>query len=201
MPTINGAANPELTPAPDGQKLRHHEKVSRDYATSHRGRTGNEVKCPHSQHILPQCQGYMTTCSCGLNIATWGNGLYIWPTDLKLEPADRRPPPPPTGRPQPDADAVYRGTGGSTFILTPLTEKAYTALLTATSEIADGGADWAGEYPSLRLNAPTLTNVAYNPALREHYRTAMRALKGMKLAVDTLGNSPYPVGDPESIWG
>ena len=189
-----------LTPAPDAHVLRHHPRVFNSLASSNIGRTANEIKCPHSEHMLPRCHGFMATCPCGLKLATWGNTMFLWPPHISLEPTSQQLAEP-AGLPVTKvrgADAVYHGVGGTTFVLTPLTNRAYRALRAAGTDIAPGGSDWAGAYPSIQLSAPTEGNVAYDPRIGERYRAAVEALMGMTLHDDGDERFPYPVRHEET---
>lgn len=171
-------------------------------AYNHAGRTPNELSFPECGRIRPQSHGYMSTCPCGINLACWGNSLYRWPATLEMPaPARTNMPKGEPPRHQPQADAFYQNTGGSDILLTPLTPEACRALLEAAVGIAEGGTDWTGTYPTLRLNAPTLTNTKYNPKLRQRYHRTMNALAGLRLCHDgSRGHNPYPIGHPEAIW-
>ena len=84
-------------------------------------------------------------------------------------------------------------------MLTPLTERAYQALLAADVGMAAGGADHKGDYADVRLNAPTSTNTVHNHSLRPRYRRITTALAGMKL-VGKGTHLPYNIGNPDAIW-
>ena len=192
----------DLSPAPDPRTLTEHPQVTNSLASDHDGRTRNELTCPECGRIVPQSHGYVTTCPCGINLACWGNSMYHWPARLDIAaPAVTNMPKGVPPHHQPEADAVYGNIGGSDILLTPLTQEAYEALLKADLDMPQGGADWTGTYPTIRLNAPTLTNTMYNPGLRNRYRRAMNALAHLRLRHDGSGGpNPYSIGNPDAIW-
>ena len=191
---------PELQPSPPPATLEKYVGMNRTLATDRPGRTRNELTCPGCPEILPREHGHMSHCPCGTSAAVFGNSLYHWPTGIGV------PVPDPVEFPfrinrktPPEADALYPSPGGSDIVLTPLTERAYQALLAADIGIAAGGADWTGEYPNVRLKAPTVTNTLYDRKVRPRYRKVSTALAGMKLTGEGP-NLPYEIGDPETVW-
>ena len=188
-----------LKPAPT--TLKGHPNVSHTHATSHLGRTRNEVTCPVCSEIIPRVHAYMFDCPCGTTSATFGNSLYYWPTVLGIKGPDTSQHKVPRVRQNPPvADAAYRSLGGSPeMVLEPLTERAYQALLEADVGMKAGGADWTGAYPILRLKVPTPANTIDDSAIRLRYQTIVNALAGMKLTPEER-ETTYKIGNPEAIW-